>query len=128
MVDLDTYELKILNTGDITPDGLFINAYKEYINESEQVRSSAKKLRVILDAKYEKEDLYKETKNQFHNLTETQRKELLKLLQKTRICSTKDLVPGKISSRLQTKRGYEADMFKTISSTKYTKRNIKRGI
>ena len=35
-----------------------------------------------LDAKYEKEDLHKVTKNQCQHLTVTQRNELLKLLQK----------------------------------------------
>ena len=42
MVDLDTYEFKDLNPGRITPEELFMNAYSEEINESEQVRTSTK--------------------------------------------------------------------------------------
>ena len=35
-----------------------MNAYAEEIHESEHVRTSTKQLHVILDAKYEKADLY----------------------------------------------------------------------
>ena len=41
-----------------------MNAYTEAIYEPEQVRTSTKLLRVILDAKYEKADLNKVMKNQ----------------------------------------------------------------
>ena len=53
-VDLGTYEFKDLNRGKITPEESFINSYIEYIYELEQVRTTTKQLRVILDAKYEK--------------------------------------------------------------------------
>ena len=69
MVDLGTYEVKQLNKGKITPEELFTNAYAEEINELEQVLTSTKKLRAILDAKYKKADLNKVMKNQFQNLT-----------------------------------------------------------
>ena len=59
-----------------------MNAYVEWVHESEQVRTSTKTLRVILDAKYKKADLNKVMKNQFQNLTETEFSVLLKLLQK----------------------------------------------
>ena len=51
MVDLDTYESKDLNTGNITLKELFKNAYVYEIHELEQVRTSNKQLHVILDAK-----------------------------------------------------------------------------
>ena len=59
-----------------------MNAYAEEIRESEKVRNSTKWLRVILDYKYKKSDLNEVMKNQVQNLTETQRIEFLKLLQK----------------------------------------------
>ena len=93
MVDLGTYEYNNLNTGKITPEYIFTNSYTEEIHESEQVRTSTKRLRVILDAKYKKEYLHKVMKNKFQKLIETQRNELLKLLQKS-----KDLFNGKLST------------------------------
>ena len=42
MVDMGMYELKHLNTGKITPKELFMNAYEDEINESEQVSTSSK--------------------------------------------------------------------------------------
>ena len=61
---------------------MFKYSYAEEINESEQVRTYTKLLRVILDAKYEKADLHKVMETQCQNLTETQRNELLKFFQK----------------------------------------------
>ena len=52
MVDLVTYVCKYLNTGKITPEGLFTNDYVEEVYESENVRCDMKRLRLILDAKY----------------------------------------------------------------------------
>ena len=56
-----------------------MNAYAEELNEPEQVPTSNKLLHVILDAKYEKEDLNKVVENQCQHLTEVQRNELIKL-------------------------------------------------
>ena len=52
------YEFKILNTGKITPEELFTNAYIKKGHESEHLCIPTKRLRVILDAKYEKSDLH----------------------------------------------------------------------
>ena len=82
MIDLGTYKFKYLNTGMITPGESFMNAYAEEINESEQVCTSTKWLRVILDSKYENSDSYEFTKNQCQYLAESQHNELLILLQK----------------------------------------------
>ena len=54
MVDLGTYTFKILNTGKITPEESFTNAYPKEVYESENVRTATKRLCVILDAKCEK--------------------------------------------------------------------------
>ena len=59
-----------------------MNAYVEEINKQEQVHTSTKQLCVILDDKYEKTYLNKIAKNKCQHLIETQRNELLKLLQK----------------------------------------------
>ena len=50
MADLGMYELKILNTGKITPEELFMNYYKKYIHELEEFCTSNKLLHVFLDA------------------------------------------------------------------------------
>ena len=82
MFELGTYAFKILNTGEITPEEQFTNAYAEEIYELEHVRTATKQLRIILYAKYESSDLHKLMETQCQHLIETQRKELLKLLQK----------------------------------------------
>ena len=69
MVDMGNDEIKDLNTGNITPEGLFTNDYKEETHKSEQLRTSAKWWHVISNAKYEKAYLNKATKNQQKNLT-----------------------------------------------------------
>ena len=50
MVDLGTNILKGLNTGGITPEEPFNNAYVEELYESEHVCTATKQLRVMLDA------------------------------------------------------------------------------
>ena len=52
MVSSGTYEFKYLNTGKITPEESFTNAYSKEVYESEHVITATKLLRVILDAKY----------------------------------------------------------------------------
>ena len=69
MVDMGAYEFPYLNTGKITPEESFTNAYTEDINESEQVRTSTKRLHAILDYKYKKADLNKVMENQCQHLT-----------------------------------------------------------
>ena len=80
MVDLGAYEFKILNTGKITLEYLFKDAYAEENYEFKHVCNDTKKLRGILDAKYEKADLHKVVQTQCQHLTKTQSNELLKLL------------------------------------------------
>ena len=81
MVDLGTYIFKYLNTEKITPDESFTNAYVKGVYKLEHVHTDTRRLRVILDAKYEKVDLHKFMENKCQHLTMTQRNELLKLLQ-----------------------------------------------
>ena len=61
--------------------------------ESEQVHTSTKQLREILDYKYEKLDLNKVMKNKSQHLIKTQHNEWLKLLQKF-----EDFFDGKIGT------------------------------
>ena len=65
------------------------------VHESEQVRTSTKWLRIILDSKYEKGRFKFETKLLFQHLTEKQSNELIKLLQKFEELLMEYLVPGK---------------------------------
>ena len=58
MVDLGAYVFKDLNTEEIKPEELFTDARVEEVYEPEHVCTATKRLRVILDAKYEKEDLH----------------------------------------------------------------------
>ena len=44
MVDMETHEFNILNTGKIKPEKLSTNAHVEEIHETEQVHVSAKLL------------------------------------------------------------------------------------
>ena len=50
---------KDLNTGKITPEESFNNTHAEEVYESEHVRTATKKIRVMLNAKYEKAYLHK---------------------------------------------------------------------
>ena len=72
---------------------MFANAYFKEVYESEHVRTSTKRLCVILDDKYENSDLHKVSKNQCQHLTMTQRNELPELLQKF-----EDYFDGKIET------------------------------
>ena len=63
------------------PEESFTNDYVKELYESEHVRTATKLLHVILDAKYEKEDLHKVTETHCQHLTMTQRNEFLKLIQ-----------------------------------------------
>ena len=69
MVDLGTYEFESLNTGKSTPEKSFTNAYVKEVYESEHVHTATKRLSIILDAKYEKVNLYRVTETQFQHLT-----------------------------------------------------------
>ena len=64
MAYLGMYLFKDLNTGEITPEELFTNAYVKEVYESEHVHTATKRLSVIIDAKYEKADLNKVMENQ----------------------------------------------------------------
>ena len=59
MVDLGMHKFKYLNTGKLTPEESFMNAYTEDNYEQKQIHPDNKRLRVILFAKYEKENLHK---------------------------------------------------------------------
>ena len=72
MVDPGTYIFKDFNKGKIKPELFLTNAYVRELYESEHVRTATKRLRVILDAKYEKVDLHNVMENQCQHLTKTQ--------------------------------------------------------
>ena len=59
MVDLGMHKFKYLNTGKLTPEESFMNAYTEENYELEQVHPANKRLRGILFAKYKKANLHK---------------------------------------------------------------------
>ena len=54
MVHLGTYEFNNLNTVKIISEEIFKNDYTEEIYGSEKVRTSTKRLNVILNNKYER--------------------------------------------------------------------------
>ena len=47
MNDMGMYAFKYINTGKITPEEIFMNAYAKEIYESEQVRTSTLKICAI---------------------------------------------------------------------------------
>ena len=59
MADLGMQNFKYLNTGKMTPEESFMNAYTEENYELEQIHNANKRLSVILYAKYEKGNLHK---------------------------------------------------------------------
>ena len=59
MVGLGMHKLEYLNTGKITPEESFMNAYKEENYELEQIHPDNKRLQVIVYDKYEKANLHK---------------------------------------------------------------------
>ena len=63
LVHLNMYDFNILNSVKIIPEEPFMNSYAEGIHELEQICTSTKRLRIVLDAKYEKADLNKDMKN-----------------------------------------------------------------
>ena len=81
MVDLGMYEFIYFETGKITPEELFMNAYSDEVYKLDQVRTSNKWLLVTLDARYQNAYFNKVMENQCQHLIETQYNEFLKLLQ-----------------------------------------------
>ena len=63
MVDLGTYVFEDLNTEEIKTEEFFTDDYVEELYESENLHTATKRLRVILNSKYEKEDLHKIMEN-----------------------------------------------------------------
>ena len=100
---------------------MLTNDYVEEVYGSEHVRTDTKLFRVILYAKYEKEDLHKVMETQCQHMTITQRNELLKLLHKL-----EDFFDGTLGTcktdplDFELKIEYEANMVETISCTKGT--------
>ena len=93
MVDLVMYGFIYLETGKITPEKSFTNGYIEAVYKWQHIHTSTKRLHVILYAKCKTADLNRVMKNQYQYLTETQRNEFLKWLQKT-----KDLFNGTLGT------------------------------
>ena len=82
MFDLGAYVFRDLNTRKSKPEEQFTDTYVEEVYQSEHVRTAPKQLRLILDIKYKKADLYMVMKTQRKHLMMTQHNDLLKLLQK----------------------------------------------
>ena len=61
MVDVSTYDFKPLTENKVKPEESFINVYIDECLDSEGTISSTPRIRRILDAKYEKDDLNKVT-------------------------------------------------------------------
>ena len=82
MVDLGTYVFKDLNIGKNKTEEQFTDAYVKEVYKSEHVRTDAKRLLIILYAKYGDVDLHKVMETQCQHLTKTEHNDFLKLLQK----------------------------------------------
>ena len=72
MVYFGTYIFKHINIGRNKPEESFIGAYVKEVYDSEHICTTTKTMRMILDAKYEKSDLYKVIEPQCQHLTMTQ--------------------------------------------------------
>ena len=96
-----------------------MNAYAEEIYKSEQVRTAAKRLCVILDAKDENSDLNMALKKNANILIKIKHNELLKFLQKS-----EELFDGTLGN--WTNIQHKANMLVTISSTEGTQGNVQK--
>ena len=63
-------------------DKSFLNSYVNNFHELEPIRTSPKTVRTIIDAKYEKVDLYNTINEHFQHLTVAKQAEMLTLLNK----------------------------------------------
>ena len=82
MVDVKNYEFNILTTETVKPEESFINAYVIECFESESSISATRKMRRILDAKYENAYLNKVMTEQCQHQNTKQYKRLLHLFRK----------------------------------------------
>ena len=77
MVDVSTYYFKPLTDNKVKPEELFINAYVKKCLESEGTIISARRIRRILDTKYENDDLNKVMNEQCQHLIPNKQEILL---------------------------------------------------
>ena len=73
MVYVSTYEFKPLTDNKVKPEESFINVYTDKYLESEGKISSTRRIRRILDARYEKDDLNKVVYEQCQRLNPNKR-------------------------------------------------------
>ena len=128
MVDLGAYIFKDLNIGKIKPEEPFTDTYVKELYESEHAHTATKRLRVILDSKYEKSDLHKVMEAHCQHITMTKHNDILKLLQKFEEFFNGTLGTWQnISSKLRTKRVCKSSMLANILSTEATQENVQKG-
>ena len=73
MVDIITYDFKLLIYNKVKPEESFINAYVGELLESEGKMSSTRRILIVLDAKYEKADLNQVMDEQCQQLSHNKR-------------------------------------------------------
>ena len=82
MLDIITYDFKHLTDTKVRPEEYFINTYADKCLESEGKISSARRMRIILDAKYKKSDLNQVMDKQCQHLSPNNWEKLLHLMRK----------------------------------------------
>ena len=82
MLDVSTYEFKLLTEKKVKPEESFINAYVDECLDSEGTISSTRRIHIILDAKYKKADLKQVMDKKCQHLIPNEREILLHLLRK----------------------------------------------
>ena len=115
---------KDLNIGESTPKESFTNAYVTEIYESEHLLSATKRLRVILDDKYESSNLHKVMETQCQHLTMSKLNDLMKLLHKFKELFGGTLGTWKIDPVDFKFKRCKASMLATIPSTEGTEVNV----
>ena len=73
MVDLRNYDFKSLTDNIVKLEESFINLYVDECLESESTISSTRRMRILLDARYEKSDLNKVIIETFQHLSPIKR-------------------------------------------------------
>ena len=80
MVYLINYEFKSLTENILKPEESFINFYVDECLKSNITTSSTRRMRIIVDAKYEKDDLNKFMTEKFQHLIPSEQESLLNYL------------------------------------------------
>ena len=98
MVDVNTYYFKLLTYNKVKLEEFSINECISKFLDSKGTINSTRRIRRILDVKYERDDLNKSMDEQCQHLSPNKREIILQILEKMRVCLMEHWVRGNTSS------------------------------